>query len=176
MKIEIIKGTAGDIDELESLYDNLNDHLASGINYPCWKKGVYPAREDAEAGVAEDSLYVAKSGGVIVGSVILNHIPETGYDGVTWGANTDDYSRIYVIRTLVVNHEYQHCGIAQELLEFTAKLARAEGAVAVRLDVYETNTPAIRLYEKMGYKYIATVDLGLAKYGLDNFKLYELVI
>jgi RimJ/RimL family protein N-acetyltransferase len=41
------------------------------------------------------------------------------------------------------------------------------------LDVYEGNIPAISLYEKYGFKYIDTVDLGLGNYGLDWFRLYE---
>ncbi|XAM46318.1 hypothetical protein TPDSL_28260 [Terrisporobacter petrolearius] len=43
----------------------------------------------------------------------------------------------------------------------------------LRLDVYEKNLPAIKLYEKFGFKYIDTVDLGLENYGLKWFRLYE---
>ena len=34
-----------------------------------------------------------------------------------------------------------------------------------KLDVYEKNEPAIRLYQKCGFQYIDTVDLGYGKYG-----------
>lgn len=44
---------------------------------------------------------------------------------------------------------------------------------SIRLDVYEDNMPAIKLYEKCGFKYIDTVDLGLGEYGLHWFKLFE---
>ena len=40
-------------------------------NYPGWIKGVYPVREDAVAGVNDETLYVARYDGRIVGSVIL---------------------------------------------------------------------------------------------------------
>ncbi len=33
-------GKANDIDELEQLYNDLNDHLAKGVNYPGWKKDI----------------------------------------------------------------------------------------------------------------------------------------
>ena len=33
-KYVIRKGTAGDLDELEKLYDSLNDYLEQNINYP----------------------------------------------------------------------------------------------------------------------------------------------
>lgn len=176
INIVIAKGTTSDIPELNRLYDNLNDYLSSTINYPGWKKGVYPALVDAENGVNDDCLYVAKLDGVIVGSVILNHEPENAYDGADWKSQSDDYSRIYVIRTFVVNHEYHRLRIGQLLLQFAYDLARVEGMSSIRLDVYESNEPAIALYEKMGYEHVGTVDLGLSEYGLDYFKLYELVM
>lgn len=57
---------------MEKLYDELNDYLAATTNYPGWIKGVYPVREDAVAGVNDETLYVARYDGRIVGSVILN--------------------------------------------------------------------------------------------------------
>ena len=46
MKFTIEPGTSADIDELEKLYDELNDYLAATTNYPGWIKGVYPVREE----------------------------------------------------------------------------------------------------------------------------------
>ena len=59
------------------------------------------------------------------------------------------------------------------MLAFAERLAAAQGKKALRLDVYEKNTPAMRLYEKCGFRYIATVDLGYSNHGLKWFKLYE---
>lgn len=78
--MEIRKGTPRDIDELSALYDALNDFLESHINYPGWKKGVFPVREDAETGIHENALFVAVENQQIVGTVILRHQPETGYE------------------------------------------------------------------------------------------------
>jgi ribosomal protein S18 acetylase RimI-like enzyme len=61
-------------------------------------------------------------------------------------------------------------------LDFAAEYGIKSHVRAIRLDVYEGNIPAIRLYEKCGFKYIDTVDLGLGSYGLDWFKLYEKVL
>ena len=38
MKFIIEPGTSTDIDELEKLYNELNDYLAATINYPGWIK------------------------------------------------------------------------------------------------------------------------------------------
>lgn len=42
----IENGESDDIDELENLYDDLNDYLRRGENYPGWAKGVYPIRKN----------------------------------------------------------------------------------------------------------------------------------
>ena len=40
MKFIIEPGTFADINELEKLYDELNDYLAGTISYPGWIKGI----------------------------------------------------------------------------------------------------------------------------------------
>lgn len=171
--LTIEPGTESDIEELAQLYDDLNDFLASNTNYPGWIKGVYPVRENAVKGIAEQTLHVAREpGGRIAGSLILNHHPEPAYHQVTWGIEAD-YADIGVIHTFVVHPGYLQAGVGTALMEFATLHSTGRGLKAIRLDVYENNHPAIRLYEKMGYTYVDTVDLGLGRYGLDWFKLYE---
>lgn len=175
MNIIIELGKEKDIDELEKLYNDLNDYLEAGINYPGWLKGVYPIREDAVKGIEEGYLYVARYEDEIVGSIILNHEPEDAYSKVKWEIEAV-YSDIVVIHTFVVHPKYMKNGIGQKLMEFATSHSNEIKAKAIRLDVYEKNVPAITLYEKFGYKYIDTVDLGYGECGLDWFKLYERVL
>ena len=175
MKFIIEPGTSADIDELEKLYNELNDYLAATINYPGWIKGIYPIREDAVAGVNDNMLYVARTDGRIAGSVILNHQPEKAYENVRWKMELD-YSCIFVIHTFVVHPSFLKKGVGHALMDYSLELAQRSGINSVRLDVYEKNLPAISLYEKCGFEYVDTVDLGLGKYGLNWFKLYEKVI
>ena len=172
VEIIIELGKKSDIDEIELLYNELNDVLEKGINYPGWKKNIYPIREDAEKGIFEGNLYVAKFQGKIVGSIILNHEPESMYDSVKWKVDAK-YSDIFVIHTFVVHPNYFKLGIGKRLMNFADDIAKKSNIKSIRLDVYEKNVPAIKLYEKCGYEYIDTIDLGLSKYGLDWFKLYE---
>lgn len=105
----------------------------------------------------------------------MNHEPEPAYSKVRWKVNTD-YSRIFVVHTLVVDPSYLKNGIGMELIKFAVCHANNGGAQSIRLDVYENNLPAIRLYEKCGFEYVDTVDLGLSKYGLHHFRLYENIV
>lgn len=172
MDINTELGQANDIDELEQLYNDLNDQLAKGINFPGWRKGIYPIRQDAIDGIEHANLYVAKFNGKIVGSIILNHASEVAYFKTQWQYESD-YSDVFVVHTLAVHPDFWKCGIGNALIEFSIEHGVKSQAKSIRLDVYEGNIPAIKLYEKCGFKYIDTVDLGLAKYGLKWFKLYE---
>ena len=175
MKFVIELGSSADIDELEKLYDDLNDHLLTTTNYPGWIKGIYPIRENAVLGVKDNSLFVVRHDGRIVASVILDHHPEEAYNNVKWKIHAE-YSHVFVIRTFVVHPSFLQMGVGCSLLDYSFDLAQKSGMKSIRLDVYEKNLPAISLYEKCGFEYIDTVDLGLRNYGLDWFKLYEKVI
>jgi len=168
-------GNENDIDELENLYNDLNDYLAAGVNYPGWKKGIYPIRQDAVDGIKNRNLYVAKHNGKIIGSIILNHKPETAYYNVKWEIESD-YSDIIVIHTFAVHPEFMKSGIGEKLIDFAVEYSIQSNIKSIRLDVYENNIPAINLYKKCGFKYIDTVDLGLGNYGLNWFKLFEKII
>mgnify|MGYP004599049391 CR=1 FL=1 len=171
----IEKGIPADIDELEQLYNDLNDFLAADINHPGWIKGVYPTRQIAEKGIEEQSLYVVRHEGRIAGSIILNHHAEQVYDTASWGIDAD-YDKLFVIHTLVVHPLFLKAGIGKQLVAFACELGQKLQMKAIRLDTYEHNIPAIKLYEKFGFKYIDTIDLGLGDYGLHRFRLYEKIL
>mgnify|MGYP000937108274 CR=1 FL=1 len=171
-RLEIKKGKVQDINEISDLYDTVTGYLESHINYPGWKKGIYPARLDGEQAVKEGTLYVARVDGKIVGSLILNEDQENGYDSVTWKTSAEP-GEVFVIHTFMVHPDYLKAGIGRFFLQFAEKEAEREGRKVIRLDVSEKNVPAIRLYEHMGYEYVGTADLGYGDFGLPWFKLYE---
>ncbi|MEK5330820.1 MULTISPECIES: GNAT family N-acetyltransferase [unclassified Lysinibacillus] len=170
MKIE--KGTENNIGEIESLYNDLNDYLDAHINYPGWKKGVYPIKETAVHGIQEGNLYVMKDGEHIVGTVILRHEQEAAYSKANWYHDFDD-EEILVINTFAVHPTYLNKGIGTRLMDFIIQHSKEMNIKAIRLDVYEKNKPAIKLYRKYGFEYIDAIDLGYSKYGLDKFELYQ---
>jgi len=175
MKTVIELGKENDIDELENLYNTINDYLAAGVNYPGWIKDIYPIRQNAIDGIKSNNLYVAKQNGEIIGSIILNHEPETAYYNVKWKIESD-YSNIIVIHTFVIHPAFMKLGIGKALMDFANEYSIQSNIKAIRLDVYEKNVPAINLYEKCGFQYINTVDLGLGNHGLNWFKLYEKIL
>ena len=172
---KVVLGTVKDIEELENLYNELNDHLSEGVNYPGWIKGVYPSRETAVGGIKENNLFVLRINSKIAGSIILNHKPEEAYKEGLWGSEVD-YKEIIVIHTFLVHPAYMKNSIGRYLMEFAEEYSRSIGMKTIRLDVSINNIPAIALYESCGYKHAGTVDLGLNIPGLVWFKLYELIL
>ena len=175
MNIEIRVGNKQDIEAIEQLYDGLNDYLEVTVNYPGWKKGIYPTREDAEKGIVEGTLFVVNDGEEIIGSMILRYDQEWAFISEPWQKQLE-YSQVLGIYTFVVKPSRLHKGIGSLMLKFAEEYARGKDIKALRLDVYEENLPAIKLYEKSGFRYISTVSLGLEEYGLNWFKLYEKLI
>ena len=129
----------------------------------------------AEKGIKEKNLYVLRNERQIMGSIILSHEPEAAYEKADWHVDLE-YKDIFVIHTFAVHPLYLGNGTGKRLMEFALEQSREEKIKAIRLDVYEKNTPAISLYRKYGFRYIDTVDLGYGEFGLDNFELYQKLI
>ena len=49
--------------------------------------------------------------------------------------------------------KYFGCGIGKALLDYAEIVGKQQGIKAIRLDTYEENFPAAKLYEKCGYKF-----------------------
>ena len=175
MTIQIEPGKSSDINAVAQLYDDVNDHLEQTTNYPGWAKGFYPTKADAEGCIGDGSLFILKADGEIAGSVVLNRSQWEAYSQVTWGVEAKPHE-VIVVNKLVVHPNFMGRGIARKLMDFAKDYAMQQGAKAIRLDVTVQNTPAIALYEKCGYTYMGTVDLGLPFEHLKWFKLYELVL
>lgn len=172
IKLSMELGVVSDIDAVDALYETAHDMLEREINYPGWKRGVYPIREDAVNGINAKELFVVQYKGELVGSIILNHKAENAHCIVNWQISADD-REVLIIHTFVIHPSYSKMGIGKKVIGFVEELAKQNKMKAIRLDVYEKNIPAIKLYEKCGYQYIQTVDLGYGKMGLNWFKLYE---
>lgn len=175
MNLIIRPGTNDDINGLANLYNDIHDYLENTINHPGWKRGVYPVEQDAVNGFNEGCLYVATINDKLAGSMILRHKPEPAYLSASWQA-TLDYDSVLVIYTFVVSPFMLKQGIGKSMLDFAYSYGQSNHMKALRLDVYENNAPAIKLYEKCGFQYIDTVSLGLEAYGLNFFRLYEKLI
>ena len=85
-----------EFDAVARLYDDVTDHLEATNNYPRWKRGVYPTRDDASRAYGAGELYVALRDSLLVGTMTLSHEPPEGFSQVTW-STPNDYSRTLMV-------------------------------------------------------------------------------
>ena len=78
--------------------------------------------------------YFAKLKNHVVGVLILHEKPDALH-----------------ISSLAVAPEYRRHGIAKQILNFSARIAKKSGKRWLELTVLKKNTPARRLYEKSGF-------------------------
>ena len=173
--MEIRLGTKQDLLEIATLYDEVTAYLQQNINYPGWKKGIYPTYNEALSGVSKQELYVALYQGKIVGCVTLNHQQEDNYQQGNWSIIAKA-NEVYVIHTLAIHPDYQGLKIAKNLLEYCHQRAIEKNIKTIRLDVRAGNIPAIKLYERLGYTYAGKISLDFRGDDLGKFELYEKVL
>lgn len=138
MNIVVRIATANDIDAIENLYNELNYYLETHENYPCWKKGVYPIREDAEEALVKEDLYVAIINGNIAGTVVYSNEQEGAYREVEWQIEFD--VPVITICKLAVHPKYFGCGVGKALLDYadcenqTESICQAEAQNILGMD------------------------------------------
>lgn len=173
--VGVRQAAEADLDAVERLYDELNGYLETHVNYPGWKKGVYPVRADAQEGLDAGELYVAERGGEVVGTMICLHRQGEVYRSVQWAVEYD--VPVMVMHVVAVHPRAFGSGVGEALMAHAQQLAREQGLRAIRLDTYEKNLPAARLYERCGFQRRGRVDLGLEETtGLKWFFAYEKVL
>ncbi|MEG2118324.1 MAG: GNAT family N-acetyltransferase, partial [Clostridia bacterium] len=156
MDLDIDKAQMKDIDEVEKLYNDVCDSLSEKKDSAGWTKGDYPTKNEALEFFANDALYVAKSGGKIVGTIALTHKPDSDLKSASSFVESD-YVDVFFVRVFAVHPDYLHKGIGTAILKFSEERGRQEDIKFIRLCVYEYNLTAIKIYEKNGYKRIDKV-------------------
>ena len=159
--------------KIRSLYWNLIDQEKDDPSFPRWKKGIHPSDEMIQDSIDKGDLYVLVDGDEIAACVIANDEKVDGYSDAPWQIDSDEVS---VLHVLAVHPDHRGKGLARRLVENVIEQERKVGKKALRLDVIENNTPAEKLYQKLGFQYIQTKTLYYDVVGEMTFKLYELVL
>lgn len=168
----ICLGEAADLEELSILYDKVAEYCETTVNYPCWIKGVYPAKATALKGIEKKELFVLKTEGKIAGTVILNDVQDKSYSELNWNVEAKG-KEVLVIHTLAIHPDFFNCGIASILINFIEEFAQKNLVKTIRFDTHTNNIPAINLYTKKGYKMVGEVSLDI-EYDIPNlFKCFD---
>lgn len=134
-----------DFDKLKTVFlDIVDDLLNNGIHI--WDQ-TYPVCE-IENDINNDSLFVLeKDDDIAAVFALVKSVPHP--EDIKWAGEEKD--ALYIFR-LGVNVNYRGTGLAKEALKAAAEIAHERGADYLRLLVGDNNPPAIKLYEKCGFK------------------------
>lgn len=141
-----------DLPQVGELYRELLEHEERTVSYTNWQKGLYPTLDYARSAFGRGTLFVEEEDGVLCGCVILNQIQPSEYADIPWNFEAAP-EEVMVIHTLCIRPGFAGRGKGKELVRFCEEHARTKGWPVIRLDTYEGNLPACRLYEGLGYSY-----------------------
>ncbi|KXL51742.1 TDP-fucosamine acetyltransferase [Anaerotignum neopropionicum] len=148
----IRKALDKDLNEVEEIYHQVLDYEAGSVGYTNWQKDLYPTKADAKKALMEGTLFVGEDEtGRLYGSIILNHLQPKEYGNIPWKIVVED-DEVLVIHTLCIRPNCSGKGYGREFVAFAQAYAQKLKCKTIRLDTYEGNLPAIRLYSHLGYQ------------------------
>ncbi|MBP5726388.1 MAG: GNAT family N-acetyltransferase, partial [Clostridia bacterium] len=94
------------------------------------------------------------------------------YEDIPWTEKLAN-DQVATLHLLAVCPEYRGRSLGNTILELAGELAKQQGKRAIRLDVLESNLPAQRMYEKVGFVYRGKQHWYAENTGWTDFLLYE---
>ena len=94
------------------------------------------------------------------------------YHAIDWSQQVAD-DEVAVIHILAVSPDYQGKGIGSEMIREAIRIALSKGMQAIRLDALASNTPAHKLYERLGFEYRGKQHLYAENTGWTDFYFFE---
>ena len=166
------KATIADYEPVLAFYDDVTDRTPHIGIHARWSKGRHPTPEGIRTFIGEGSLYLYEENDVIVGAMAVTMYQGEDYHAVAWRQDVAD-NEAAVIHMLAVSPDLQGKGIGSEMVRSAIRLAQDKGMKAIRLDALASNTPAHRIYERLGFEYRGKQHLYAENTGWTDFFFYE---
>ena len=170
--MKLTQATLADFDSVLAFYGDVMDRTPEIARYARWQKGKHPTPEGIKAFIEEGSLYLRRENGVIIGAMAFPMHQVEEYHAIAWSRNVAD-DEVAVIHLLAVSPDYQGTGIGSEMVLEAIQLAKNQGMKAIRLDALASNTPAHRLYERLGFVNRGVQHLYAENTGWTDFYFFE---
>lgn len=153
MILKYRKATINDIEQIWNMVRNSIDVMERN-NIFQWDD-LYPAKEDFLKDIEKNQLYVGLANNHIVVVYALNQECEKEYENGNWKYKGESF---YVVHRLCVNPNFQNKGIAKCTLLHIETQLKSKRIYVIRLDVFQNNPFAIRLYDSLGYSKVGYAD------------------
>ena len=118
-------------------------------------------------------MYLYKKNDAIVGAMALTMYQGEDYHAIKWSKQVKD-NEAAVIHILAVSPDYQGAGLGTEMIREAISISIDSGMQSVRLDALASNTPAHKIYERIGFEYRGKQHLYAENTGWTDFFFFEL--
>jgi ribosomal protein S18 acetylase RimI-like enzyme len=170
MKLEL--ATQNDFDAIIAFYDDVTERTLEMATYARWSKRKHPTVEGIRAYIDEGSLYLYRANSVIVGAMAVTMYQDEDYHAIEWTQQVAD-DKVAVFHILAVSPDAQGKGIGSGMICEAINMAKSKGMQAIRLDALASNTPAHKLYERLGFEYRGKQHLYAENTGWTDFYFFE---
>ena len=170
MRLEF--ATQNDFDAIIAFYGDVTVRTPDMTVYARWSKGKHPTEEGISAYINEGSMYIYRERGVIVGAMAVTMYQGEDYHAIDWSQQVPD-EKVAVIHILAVSPDAQGKGFGSEMIREAIRLAQNNGMQAIRLDALASNTPAHKIYERLGFEYRGKQHLYAENTGWTDFYFFE---
>ena len=164
--------TAADLPQAAEIYEEILAQEERGPVYTNWQRGSYPTLNDARSALEAGTLYVGEDGGALWGVVNLNAVQLPEYARIPWTLPAEE-GEVGVIHTLCIRPSRSGQGLAKSLVAFCEETARTQGRRVIRLDTWEGNVPANRMYPRLGYRFAGGTEFFFHGYIREILNCYE---
>jgi len=171
--VRLVGATQQDFDDIIAFYDDVSARTPDIALYARWSKGKHPTEEVIQIYIEEGSMYLYRENGGIVGAMAVTMYQGEDYHAIEWVQQVGN-DEAAVIHILAVSPDRQGEGIGSEMIREAIHLAQANGMKAVRLDALASNTPAHRIYERLGFVQRGQQHLYAENTGWTDFYFFEL--
>ena len=155
--MNIRKATLEDLDRLYGFFNEIIDHQIYDEYGAKWTKDVYPARSDIEEKIVSDTFYMVMDDEKIMAAGCLSFHEDENYMDKSWTITHED-GKIAVIHLFCVHPDCRGKHMAGPFLRYLIEQGKGK-ADAIHLDTVDGNLPAIRLYEKNGFRSIGLYEV-----------------
>ncbi len=152
-----------DLPSLCAFYDAVIDHQPFDEFGAGWTKNVYPDLSLLEEKIRNDLFFLGEEEEKIVCAAALSLHEEEMYRKGRWTKKLND-DQIGVLHLFAVHPEHRGKGMSQRFL--AEILAEASKHVrCIHLDVMKGNLPALKTYEKAGFRLVDEIEAYYADTG-----------
>jgi ribosomal protein S18 acetylase RimI-like enzyme len=155
-------------------YQDIIDSVKGTQFNPKWGRH-YPNLEFIKTSIEKGELYICTQDDLLIASVVLNNRFDPEYENIDWKTDANHHETI-IIHTFAVNSEFAGKGIGKEIFNQIKSQAMKNNVKTIRLDIIDGNAGAQKVFEKLGFEHMDSVEMFHPAAGAEKFHLYENVL